>query len=167
MTNKPLEQLEETLRQLLVGHRVLLTCAKDKREAVRLADLAGLETAGQRELVVTQRLAELEQQRGPLAAKIAESVGVPEAAGSITALAEHLDEPHQGRLLVLAAELRDVVTESRRETSIVRAAVEALSQHVNGIMETVRSTFGGAVVYGREGRLAGGAQLDGCVDLRS
>jgi len=70
-------------------------------------------------------------------------------------------------MTTLAGALREATAKVRRESSIVTAAAEALSRHMTGIMQTVNSALSRVGVYERRGRIAVGAQMDFCVDLKS
>ena len=89
----------------------------------------------------------------------------PESA--LTAIVERLPEAEGTRLAARAAELRELVHRSRREQSVVKAAGDALSRHMAGIVQSVSGALSGTGVYGRRGRLRDGVPVVAGLDLTS
>jgi hypothetical protein len=163
-----IEALERILRAQLADHRRLLDCLDRKREAIRTAQIGRVSDIVEEERRVAVRIAEADRHRGELVRRIAQAL-MP-AAQQPPALAElaHLvEEPIRTRLLASAAELRDAAEEVRSRSSIIRAAAEALSRHMSGVMQSVQSALSRAGVYGRRGEMALGAQLEFSVDVKS
>ncbi|MCA9284977.1 MAG: flagellar protein FlgN [Phycisphaerales bacterium] len=160
------EALTETLRAQLDAHRELLPLLERKRDAIRTASADALRTTIEHERRVVRRLEQLERQRGALMERLAAALGLPRDA-TASAIAAAVGEPVERRLLALAAELREVVERSRRESSVLRAAADALAQHMHGVLQSVQGALSAARVYGRAGRIDAGAQLRCAVDLTS
>ncbi|MHC5003464.1 MAG: flagellar export chaperone FlgN [Planctomycetota bacterium] len=162
-----LRALEQQLSGQLEDYRELLDCLQRKRAAIRNADVGTLEQTSVREQRVVQRCAEREPRRRELLRSLAAALAPDRSELTVRELAERVDEPHQTRLLGLSAQLREVAAEARAESSVVRVAAEALGRHLGGVMQTMQSALGRAQVYGQRGRLAGGAQVQFNVDVRT
>lgn len=80
-------------------------------------------------------------------------------------------EPVRTRLAGVAAALRDVLNRLHREHLAIRAAAEALSSHMEGLMRQVYQRLSHAGTYGRggapAGAVGGGVQVVSSVDVRS
>jgi len=163
-----LDLLEKILRAQIEIHHRLLEFIQGKKEAIRTADLAKIESLCQQENVVAQKLAALEKHRLDLVGQLT-MVFQPKAERPLTMtdIATRLPEPQQGRLTALAAQLRDDLAAVKQQSSIVRAAAETLARHMSGIMQTVNSALSKARVYGQRGRLVVGAQVQSIVDFKS
>lgn len=163
-----LAELEENLRAQLARHHRLASALEAKREAIRTAQidaLAGI-CAGENEQL--QHLGELEKRRLGLIGTLTERLE-PDAAAPLTIsdIAARTGAEQARRLLALRDELRETVKSVRRQSSVVRAAMESLNRHMIGILQTVRAALSGAGVYERRGRVSLGAQIDCSVDVRS
>ena len=155
------------LRQLEL-HRRLIACLERKREAIRSADVDAFEGLAEEEVGLIGQLETQEQQRRGLLVEVTTAMGGDAAAPmTVGQIAERVPEPLQGRLLATAAELRELVGALRRLSTVVRTAAEALSRHMAGVMHTMQSALGRARVYGRQGNLAGGSQMQFSVDLKT
>jgi len=164
----PLDRMGRVLAAQIEGHRKLLSCIEKKRQAIRSADIDAITKLCQAEQAIAHRLGDLEKQRlelvGRLTERLAPDAARPLSLREITAAA---DEGRRGALEALAQRLREAIETVRRESSIVTAAASALSRHMTGIMQTVNSALSRVGVYERRGRIAVGAQMDFCVDLKS
>lgn len=156
--------LQEILDTQAEGYRRLLQSIERQREAIRHADLAAVPTiAGVQEKIV-ERLRQLDERRETAGIALARSLDIdPES--TITAIVERLPEADGARLAARAAELRDLVTRARREQSVVKAAGDALSRHMAGIVQSVTGALSGTGVYGRRGRLRDGVPVVAGLDL--
>jgi len=163
-----LDLLEKILRAQIEIHHRLLDFIQRKKEAIRTANLAQIESLCQQENVVAQKLTALEKHRLELVGQLTH-VFQPKADRplTMTEIATRLPEPQQGRLTALAIQLRDDLTRVKQQSSIVRAAAETLARHMSGIMQTVNSALGKARVYGQRGRLVVGTQVQTIVDFKS
>jgi hypothetical protein len=164
----PLDRLMRILAAQVERHRRLLACIEHKRGAIRTADIEGITRLCQAEQRIAHRLGELEKQRLALVGRFTELVS-PKAAKplSLQEIAALADPERRRRLEALAVTLRDLIGRVRRESSIVTAAANALSRHMTGIMQTVNAALSRVGVYERRGRIAVGAQMDFCVDVKS
>lgn len=159
-----LRRLEDLLREQLEIHERLLELIGHKRQAVREARIDAIQSLCEDEGVLASRLAAAERQRQALLEAMATS-----DAGTMTIadVAARAPEDVGARMLALAGQLRESVQRVQRESSIVRAAAEALSRHMSGVVQTVHSALSRARVYGRQGRILLGAQMEFHVDLKS
>jgi hypothetical protein len=163
-----LERLARILSAQIERHRRLLSCIEKKRQAIRTADIDAITRLCQAEQAIVQRQGDLEKQRlalvGQFTGRLAPDAARPLSLREIAAAAE---PPQRERLEALAEALRGATEKVRRESSIVTAAADALSRHMTGIMQSVNSALSRVGVYERRGRIAVGAQMDFCVDLKS
>ncbi|HWB20957.1 MAG TPA: flagellar protein FlgN [Phycisphaerales bacterium] len=160
--------LEHVLRNLVASQQSLLVCLDEKRTAVRVADTPALGSICARERTCIQRIEELDSQRSEIMRRLAPLVGIKaNGAVRISAVADAIGEDAGKRLQTISQELRDLVLRVQKESSIVKNAMEALSRHLGGIVESVNGAMSRARVYGRKGRISVGVQLAGTVDLKS
>lgn len=173
--DRDLRTAVELLRQLLVKqlelHDQLLACVHSKREAIRTANIKEMTACCEREHRLTERLRELDGRRPGIVQHLARLLGIAETnANSISAMeiAERLEEPSQGVIAALAAQLRDRLRDVKRAHSIVRSASEALGRHMSGIMQGVQAMLNQTGVYERRGRIVSTTPtISGGVDLKS
>ncbi len=160
--------LEQNLRNQLDGHQKLLKCVERNREAIRKADMEQIKSICQQENVIAQQLAELEKWRLGLVGRLTQRLE-PDADEPLPLdrIAAAVDEPLRRRLNALAGQLRIAVDEVRTASGIVRAASDALSRHMTGLMQSVQSVLASAKVYGCRGRLVSSGQNQYCVDVKS
>lgn len=158
--------LQEILDTQAEGYRRLLQSIDRQRDAIRAADLAAVPTiAGVQEKII-ERLRALDERREAAGRSLATSLGLdPES--TISAIVAGLPEEIGARLEARAAELRDLVVRARREQSVVKAAGDALSRHMAGIVQSVAGALSGTGVYGRRGRLRDGVPVVAGLDLTS
>lgn len=146
-----LSQLVEQMQSLLETHQSLLTLVRRKQEAMRLgqADLVSETCTLENEHL--QRIAELEKQRQQIVGHITESLA-PDAAEPLRLqqIAERVDEPRRGQLLVLHQQMRQTMQTIQRENDVSRRAAEGLLRHMQGIVQQVTQVMG-AATYGRRG----------------
>lgn len=165
-----LDGLERLLRTQLESHQRLLRCIEGKRQAIRTADMNGITDLCKQEHTILQRITELEKHRLELIGRLTETLR-PNAEALLTiseiAALSGIEESSQVRLTVLAAQLREALNDVKRQSSVVRAASEALSRHMTGIVQTVHSALSRARVYGQRGTIALGTQIHSVVDLKS
>ncbi len=156
--------LQEILDTQAEGYRRLLQSIERQREAIRTADLASVPTiAGVQEKIV-DRLRTLDARRESAGRALAQSLGL-DAESTITAIVAVLPAEVGTRLEMRAAELRELVANARREQSVVKAAGDALSRHMAGIVQSVTGALSGTGVYGRRGRLRDGVPVVAGLDL--
>lgn len=160
--------LERLLRQQLEGHQRLLICIERKRQAIRDADIERVTAICREENIIVQRLTETEKQRlellGHLTSTLQPQADKPLA---VIEIARSAPEPQQSVLIALAAQLREVLMEAKRQSSMVRAAAQALSRHMSGIVHTVHSALSRARVYSHRGTITLGLPVQSTLDLKS
>ncbi len=145
-------QLEKILRQQLSLHGELLQLLKNKRDVLRSSDTHAVISLCTLEHEKIQKIADLEKQRLNMIADLTLTID-PQAKEPlrICALAERLDEPVRGRLLVLRQQLLERMKAVQQETGIVRRATETLAKHMHGIVQTIGALSAGASTYGSRG----------------
>ncbi len=150
------------------SHRRLFSSIQRKREAIRTADLDAIAGLTREENALIQRMGELEKRRLELIGSMTGQL-TPDADNPLTVMqiAEAVGEPQKRELQDLAEKLRECVHEVRRESSIVRTAAEALDRHMTGIAQTINGVLSRVGLYERRGRIAVGAQVNYCVDIKS
>ena len=161
-------QLHRVLRAQLEGYGRLLSAIRNKREAIRSADIDGITNLCHEENTIAQRLGDLEKYRLQLVGQITETVDpdaeAPLSLNEIVALASGEE---RAQLSVLAADLRQAVDAVRQESAIVRRAAEALSTHVTGLMQKVQSALSRLPMYGQRGRIEVDQHFSCAVDVTS
>jgi hypothetical protein len=165
-----IEGLERLLRAQLDGYKQLLRCMEAKRAAIRNADLNAITEACRNENATVQRVAEIEKHRLNVIGRLTELLRpTAQTPLCVTEIVEcsNLGEVQSKTIMALAAQLRDIVDETKRQSSILRNAAEALSRHMSGIVQSVHSALSRAHVYGQRGRIAPAAHFHSVVDLKS
>lgn len=161
------ERLIAILEKTAVLYRQLHDHAKARRVALRSADYAGFSKLDEPERRVVDQIAELDRERLAEARAIAVRLGLPPDA-SLGAIGERLPPAVGGRLIQLREELRTLIVDVRRETSVVRQAAERISAHIAGIVQTVHSALAQASIYSSGGQIAtGGGGMISSLDIRS
>ena len=158
MDNKPANirtaQLEQILRQQLTLHGELLELLKNKRDVLRKSDTRAAIALCTLEHEKIQKIAELEKQRLTVVADLTLAAD-PQAKEPLRMgeLADRLQEPDRGRLLVLRQQLLERMKDVHQETGIVRKATETLAKHMHGIVQTIGALSAGVSTYGSRGAL--------------
>lgn len=162
------DALESMLRSQLEQHEKLLKLLERKRDAVRHARIDVIGEIISEERTLISRITEIDRAREQIVARLTELLQ-PGATKPIALadLAEHVEGSAQSRLLGVAAQLREVVTQVQQTSSVVRSAAESLSNHINGVMQAFHAALSRAGVYGRQGQIAGGTQMEHSVDVKS
>ncbi len=150
------------------GYQRLLASIRQKKQAIRDADIDSITMLCQQENAIAQKLSEAEKQRLALVGRITELLE-PNAAKplALREIAEAVGEPRQKELQDLAEAIREAIGNVRRESSIVTAAAKSLSRHMTGVMQSVNSALSRVGLYERRGRISVGAQMDFCIDVKS
>ena len=162
------DAFERLLRGQLEANQQLLACVQRKRQAIRVADIAAISAVCADEHAIIQRLTETEKHRLELVGRVTAALKPKsDKPLTISQIAGELAEPHQTRVVALAAQLRDAMVELKHQSSVVRSAAETLGRHMSGIVQTVHSALSRARVYGRRGRIDAGAQLQSVFDIKS
>lgn len=160
------ERLIAVLTKTVPLYRQLLAASRDRRAALRTADFAGFSKIDASEKRIIAEIAELDHERLGEARAIAAKLGLP-ADASLAEIGEKLPPDVGGRLIALREELRGLVIDVRRESSVVRQAAERLSAHIAGIVQTVHAAIAQANVYSSGGRIATGGGVISSLDIRS
>ncbi|MEY3142636.1 MAG: hypothetical protein RLY21_1129 [Planctomycetota bacterium] len=149
------------LYQQLLGH------SKERRAALRAGDYAGFSKIDEPERRIVAQIEELDQLRLGEAKALATRLGLPPDA-SLVEIGEKLPRESGTRVIALREELRTLVLEVRRESSVVRQAAERLSAHIAGIVQSVHSVLAHANIYSSGGQIAtvGGGVISS-LDIRS
>ncbi len=158
--DKQWDMLERYLHELIEVHQSMLSLVQRKREAVRQAKPAVVSECTERENELVKRIGAIETERQKVAAELTRllDAGATEPM-RLADLAERVDEPRRGRLLVLHQQLMDVMQTLRRESAITRQAMEGLLNHVQGMVQMLVQTVGGGGTYGRRGRVNAAAAV--------
>ena len=166
-----MDSLEQILRSQLELHGRLMQCLQGKREAIRAADVGTIMTCCEQEQKLAVAIGELERKRSSLMNALTGRNNATKTPGlPVPRLADVLplgESAQQERLSALGGELRDVVEQMKRISTVVRDAAAALARHMAGVMQTVRSALGPTKVYSRRGHVAAGAPMRFTVDLKS
>jgi hypothetical protein len=150
--DKQLSQLESVLRQQIAAHDRLLSAMALKMDAIRQARPQDLPACLKNENEALQLVAELEKQRLSLAAELTRLLN-PSANAPCTLreLAERLEEPRRGRLLILRETLRQKASAVQRGASVAHLAAETLARHMQGIVHAISGAMTGIMTYTRRG----------------
>lgn len=148
-------------------YQQLLEHSKARRAALRAGDFAGFSKIDEPERRIVAQIEELDQLRLGEAKALATRLGLAPDA-SLVEIGERLPRDVGARVLALREELRALVLEVRRESSVVRQAAERLSAHIAGIVQSVHSVLAHANIYSSGGQIAtvGGGAISS-LDIRS
>lgn len=152
MMDRKVTQLEALLRKQIVVQDRLSAALQAKMDACRKAERERMVDLHKQENDCLQALAELEKQRLVLVAEITQMLD-PNAQRPmrLRELAEQLDEPARGRLLVLRQQWEVKLKEVKRETNIARDAAESMLRHMQGLVQTITAAVSGIGTYSRNG----------------
>lgn len=159
-------RLYEILEASRVFHVQLLAGVVARREAVRNANFSELRRLEKSESAIAQKLAELDRARSEESTQLAARLGLAPKS-TLADIAMQLAEPERAKFDLVRSELRNVIEETQRQTSVVRQASERLSAHMAGIMQTVNSALAHAKVYSRGGIIAMGPNVVSSLDIKS
>ena len=156
--DKQLIKLESILNRQLSAHDQLLALLKQKHDALRAADHQRITQCCAQENDLVQAISDLEKQRltviGELTALIAPTNEDPLR---LVDLAQRIEEPARGRLLVLRQQLKERMTQSSKETATARRATELLVRHMQGLIQTIGNIMTGVGAYSHKGAPPKGA----------
>ena len=161
------EALEEILRTQAEGYEQLLVALDRKREAIRLAQLDRVPGIAEIERQILERLQQLDAEREQRVAKAAETLGCSLERISVSTICRELEPDVANRVTGLAAVLRERLERSRKESSVIRAAGDALARHMAGVVQSVTGALSGARIYGSRGTLSNGVALVRGLDVSS
>lgn len=139
---------------MVAAHEQLLSLLEQKRQAVRAADHHKVNEICQVENHRIQSIGEMEKRRLRVMAEITLMLR-PGATQPLRMgeLAELLQEPARGRVLVLRQELRQRMEQVRTESAVIRSATQSLLHHMQGIVQTIGGAMAGVATYTRRGSM--------------
>ena len=151
-------ELAEILHKLLTVHGKLLEKLDSKQDALRSAGYQDLTDICDQENKLVQEISELEKHRLRLIASLTLRID-PQASEPmrLMTVAERLEEPWRGKLLVLRQQLLDRAKAVRSKAKVVRRSTETLVTHMQGLVQTIGTVCGGVGLYGRDGTPPGEA----------
>ncbi len=153
--------VERLVFELIDKHERLLDALGAQRVAMAAADPARLGEAGQRCADLLEGIGILEDERRAL---LGEGDSGPRT--TISQLATSMDADRRERVLDLGARLRSLVERCRLEQSSLRAAAEALTGHMEGMIRQVISRLSHTGAYDQSGRVEQGAAVVSALDLK-
>ena len=159
--------LEEILRTQNEGYERLLVSLERKREAIKLAQLDRVPEISEVECRILERLQELDGVREERVATVAEALGLPLETISVSKICEAIEPDAAARISGRAAVLREQLEESRKKSSVIRVAGDALARHMAGVVQSVTGALSGARIYGSRGTLSNGVAIVRGLDVSS
>lgn len=160
------ERLLELLEAMRARHADLLRLLSERREAVRVADFGRFGALDDAERRILAEVVELDRRRLEESRALAVRLALAPDA-TLADIGSRLGPQDAARLDAARGELRALVERVRRESGVLRQAVERLSAHMAGVLQTVHSALAHAQVYSRGGRIALGANVISSLDVRS
>ena len=153
--HQEISSLVGVLTKQIEAHERLEELVKQKRRALVEGRTDAVMSLCRSEHEWVQVITELEKQRLKQVASLTQLVD-PQAKVPmrLLGLAERLNEPHRGRLLVLRERLRERVASVQAETRVSRRATAALVRHMQGLANNVLSMGQQGAAYGRRGETA-------------
>lgn len=152
--DKAVAALEAVVGNLIGLHDELGRLMDEKRTALREADTNLMSQSTELENQKIQRISELEKKRLELIAALTLQVK-PEASEPMRMreLAEAMDEPMRGKLLVLRQQLLDAIKRVADRSRVTRKAAQSLLGHMQGLMQAVATAASGGATYGQQGTM--------------
>jgi hypothetical protein len=149
--DKWLDELETCLRQMHEEHHQMLALIQRKQQAMRQAKADAVHECCGLENQCIQRIGEVEKKRQACLGRLT-AAWAPNSAKPLTIveIAERVAEPRRGRLLVLKAQLTELMHGVRRENQVAQIATQGLIQHVQGVIKQVAAAMNPGT-YGRRG----------------
>ena len=151
--DKLVTELLTLLRELLAGQDRLLKLALARREAMRVFDIARLETLAAQERTEALRMAELDRKRQLLVGQFKAALGKG-VEPTVTEIARRVNEPVKSRLLGLAGQLKETVEQVERNTRINATISETVVKGLAKVLKVVTGLAQHAGLYMRNGRKA-------------
>ncbi len=150
--DREIAQLERLLREECEAHRRVARAMAAKIDALRRGDRQAMESLCESENTSVQRAAEAAKARLDLVMRISHAMN-PNAREPmrLLELAESLEEPARGRVLVLRQQLREQMEACRERAGNARRATESMVKHMQGIMQMIGAKLSGVATYGRRG----------------
>ncbi len=157
-----LDKLDSLLADLESEHERLLELAGLQREAIIRADAKGLGEVVQETTQTLGRIAGIERSRQQI-------IKLPDGSiPSVQQIASQVDPQHASTLSNRSSSLRTLMLKVKEEHEAVRLASQALSNHMNGLMEQITAKLSHTGTYGRRGSVtAARAQVVSSLDTTS
>ncbi|MCC6660358.1 MAG: flagellar export chaperone FlgN [Phycisphaerales bacterium] len=149
-------EAQRLLTELVDAYTALSAVGREQRMCLARADGAGVERCAQRQLVLAQRVAELDHRRQALCGGRA----VP-----ISALVERLPAASSGPLRELTARARELIARVGREYRVVHQATRSLLSHMDGVVQQVARRLSQTGAYGPGGRIDPARAVAGGLDM--
>lgn len=152
--------LVQCLSALREAYEELLTVVNGKLAATKKADVEAINSCAAREQFLVERVTQVENVRRKILTQLQQQLGMDASnPTTISALAEHVDEPDRSRLLVLAAALRRLIEEVNRVNEVAALVTHELSKHLKHVFDVMAAPAMDGAVYGpRGGRQAARTQ---------
>jgi hypothetical protein len=151
--DKLVTELLTLLRELLAGQDRLLKLALARREAMRVFDIARLETLAAQERTEALKMADLDRRRQVLVGQFRVVLGKG-VEPTVTEIARRVNEPMRSRLLGLAGQLKQTVEQVERNTRINATISETVVKGLAKVLKVVTGLAQHAGLYMRNGRKA-------------
>ncbi|MBO6513612.1 MAG: flagellar export chaperone FlgN [Phycisphaerales bacterium] len=140
-----LDKLESLLADLETEHERLLELAGLQREAIINADAKGLGEVVEQTTQTLGRIAGIERSRQ-------QTIKLPDGSiPSVQQITSQVDPDHASTLNDRSTSLRTLMLKVKQEHEAVRLASQALSNHMNGLMEQITAKLSHTGTYGRRG----------------
>lgn len=151
-TVRDLVRLLDEMREL---YGQLRTTIRKKLQAMREASIELLQSCTAREGFLAGRIAEREGLRRQLVERLAGRLGLaPAAARSmpVSQVAQHLSEPLRGRLLAVAAGLREQAEAVQTANRTAALATGSMLKHLRAVTDAMTEGGTESTVYSAAGR---------------
>lgn len=147
------------LAQQVEAYQAMLTLIQRKQEAIRRARVQDVPPIVEKQQQLLQIVHEINSQCSRVMRDLTSQLPktAPSTDLTISAIAAQVDQTRGEQLRSVLSELQNAQQEVKQQSSVVQQAAEALANHMNGIMKTVRAVLAGPTVYSRSGELAGQA----------
>ena len=151
--DKLVTELMELLREMLGSQQRLLAIATGRREAMRAFDVERLNVLSEQEKTETDRAGDLDRKRKDVTSRLKNELGrgVPP---TVTEVAKRLEDPARTQLLMLAAEVKQVVEQVDKHTRVNAKVSEAVVKGMARVLKVVTGMAQHAGLYMRNGRKA-------------
>jgi flagellar biosynthesis/type III secretory pathway chaperone len=148
--------LDELLAILAVQHeqlRFLLGLLEEERAALIRMDAPAVGEVAERKAGAIASMRRLEAERDACLRRLAAAHGLPDAALTLSALAQHLDAP--ARLIEAGQDLRTTLGRIEAMNDGNRVLADHALRHVRDLLDRVRGALTETPTYGRPGQRSG------------
>ncbi len=141
------EKLDTLLADLEQEHEQLLTLAGLQRDAISRADTKELSRVVEQTAGVMNRIAGIENTRQ-------KAIKLPDGSiPTIDQIVSQVNKHHADKLTKRSHSLRTLIAKVNQEHNAVKEASQALSNHMNGLMEQVKSKLSHSGTYSHRGAI--------------